>query len=360
MSRGPTGRGDVAVDERVRRRFRLEPGAEEPARRLERLLREEDPLLPEAQLAERARRLAVDLVGLGSIEALLEDPDVTDVLVNGPGPIWVERAGRLERTAATVTAGEIDRAIERLVGPLGLRADRSHPIAQARLPDGTRVAVVLPPLAVDGPVVAVRRHRARRFDLAAFAGPAVRRELVAAVRRRANVVVFGPTGSGKTTLLGCLFAQVPGSERIITIEDVAELRIPGEHVVRLEARPGSAQGVGRTDIRELVKVALRLRPDRLVVGEVRGEEAIDMVWAMSTGHDGCMSTCHASSAHDALARLETMCVLGSGGSLPLPAVRQQVRRAVDLLVGVRRGPDGARRVVELAEVREDEPVEVRT
>jgi pilus assembly protein CpaF len=306
------------------------------------LVRAEAPLLDDLSARSLARRLAVDLVGLGPVQRLLEDPAVSDVLVNGPGPVWVERAGRLERTTTTVDRGQVLTAIERLVGPLGLRVDRSQPVLDARLADGTRVCVVLDPPAVGGPVLAVRRHGRTTVPLAQAAGefaPALRDRL----HRRRNIVVHGATGSGKTTLLNALAGELGSDERIVTIEDVAELRLPGDHVVRLEARPGTADGVGRVAIRQLVRAALRLRPDRLVVGEVRGAEALDMVWALSTGHDGSMSTVHAGSAADALRRLETMC-LAAEEALPLAAVREQVADAVHVLVGMSR-TGGAGRVV---------------
>ena len=365
-ARTPTGgatgsaTGDPAED-RVRRRFLHDdlaaggdhtPNGIGPAQRIATLLLDEQPLLSPDELERRTRRLVADLVGLGPIQALLDDPEVTDVLVNGPGALWVERAGRLERADVELTEAEIERSVERLVGPLGLRADRAHPVVDARLSDGTRVSVVMRPLAVDGPVLAVRRHGATSLPLSSFADRAQVSVLVEAVRRRCNIVVFGPTGSGKTTLLNALGALLPAHERIVTIEDVAELRLPGEHVVRLEARPGSADGVGRAGVRELVRAALRLRPDRIVVGEVRGPEALDMVWAISTGHDGSFSTCHASGPRDALRRLETMCLMADE-QLPLTAVREQIVSAVDLLVGVARCDDGTRRVVDLHRVRDD-------
>ena len=351
----------VAPDvlDRVRHQFvtgndHADPGTS-PEHVLADLLRAEAPLLPSALVGTTARSLAVELVGLGPVEELLSDPDVTDVLVNGPGPVWVERSGRLEPTGVHVDRAEIYRYIERLVGPLGLQADRAHPVVDARLPDGTRVAVVLPPLAVDGPVLAVRRHAARTLPLSAFCDAATERVLLQCAAANANVVVYGPTGSGKTTLLNALVSTLPAGERIVTVEDVAELRLPGEHVVRLEARPGTADGVGSVGIRDLVRAALRLRPDRLVVGEVRGAEAQDMVWALSTGHRGSLSTCHAGSASDALARLETMCC-SAPEQLPLAAVRSQVRSAVDVLVGLGRDGSGARRVVGVHGVPEDGPL----
>lgn len=341
----------------VRRRFAEGDGPlGDPVGHLEGLVRAEAPLLSDQEAGRLARSLAVELVGLGPIQALLDDPEVTDVLVNGPGPVWVERRGCTERTDTLVDRRQILVAVERLVGPLGLRADRSHPIVDARLSDGTRVTVVLDPLAVDGPVMAVRRHRSAVVPLAAMAGPFLA-ALERRVRERANLVVFGPTGSGKTTLLNALAGLLPRAERVVTIEDVAELRLPGEHVVRLEARPGSVEGAGRVAIRDLVRAALRLRPDRLVVGEVRGAEALDMVWALSTGHRGSMSTVHASSAEDALRRLETL-ALAAGEGLSPAAVRPQVESAVDVLVGVRRTHGGAREVASVHDVADGRPIEV--
>ena len=348
------------VLERVRRQFvtghrRPDSGSSSPEQVIADLLRAEVPLMPTAAVATTARALAVELVGLGPVEELLADPGVTDVLVNGPGAVWVERSGRLEPTEVVVDRPEIYRYVERLVGPLGLQADRAHPVVDARLPDGTRVAVVLPPLAVDGPVLAVRRHAAATLPLSSFCDAATERVLRRCTAGNANVVVYGPTGSGKTTLLNALVATLPPGERIITVEDVAELRLPGDHVVRLEARPGTADGAGAVGIRDLVRAALRLRPDRLVVGEVRGAEALDLVWALSTGHRGSLSTCHAGSAFDALARLETMCC-SAPEQLPLAAVRAQVRSAVDVLVGLDRDSAGTRRVVGVHGVQEDGPL----
>lgn len=343
----------AAVEAAVRRRFRDGSGpVQDPIAHLATLLEDESPLLHRDEAQRWAQRLAVELVGLGPIQALLDAADISDVLVDGPGEVWVERSGRVCRTGVVVDRGMIDRAIERLVGPLGLRADRSHPIVDGRLPDGTRVTAVLPPLAVDGPLLAVRRHRRLAVPLADLADPDQAAVLAARVHQRRNIVVHGGTGSGKTTLLNALASLLPVDERIVTIEDVAELRLPGDGVVRLEARPGSADGVGRVAIRDLVRVALRLRPDRIVVGEVRGAEAADMVWAMSTGHDGSMSTVHASSAADALLRLEAFAV-SAGDGVPIDAVRVQVRSAVQVLVGMARGSDGRRRVVDVHDVGSD-------
>lgn len=343
------------------RRFVGERGPlRDPTRRIEQLLAEELPLLGERARALRARELSTELVGLGPIQALLDDDGVTDVLVNGPGRVWVERHGVLERTDVRVDDEQILRAVERLVAPLGLQADRAHPLVDGRLPDGTRVSIVLPPLAVDGPLLAVRRHAGRSAVLADFGGPIVARVLTDAVLRRANIVVYGPTGAGKTTLLNALGTRIPAGERIVVIEEVAELRLPGEHVVRLETRPGTNDGVGRVEMRDLVRAALRLRPDRIAVGEVRGAEAIDMVWALSTGHRGCMSTLHARGPADALARLETMMVVGLGDAVPLAALHRQVVSAVDVLIGVDRLPGGGRGVVAVHSVTTEglEPIDL--
>ena len=340
---------DDATEDRIRRRFRDEHSALGAYDRLCLLIRAEAPLLSDGVVGELARRLEGELVGLGQLQALLDDPEVTDVLANGPGVVWVERAGRLSRSSVTVDSAQIERAIERLVSPLGLRADRTCPVVDARLADGTRVAAVLSPLAVDGPVLAVRRHLRRSLPLGAFIddhGLALIEELL---EGRPNVIVFGATGSGKTTVVNAMIARLGPDERLVTIEDVAELQLSGQHVVRLEARPGTAEGIGRVEMRDLVRAALRLRPDRIVVGEVRGPEASDMIWAMATGHRGGFSTCHACSAADALDRLEAMCLM-SGDGVPHSAVRAQVRSAVDLLVGVERSGDGRRAIVSLHEV----------
>ncbi|MGB6057667.1 MAG: ATPase, T2SS/T4P/T4SS family [Microthrixaceae bacterium] len=319
------------------------PQVDDPVRAIEALLCQEAPLLSDSDRRQRAEALAVEMVGLGAIQSLLDDPLVTDVLVNGPGTVWVEREGRLQRSEISVDHRSILRSIERLVGPLGLSADRSNPIVDARLPDGARVTVILPPLAPDGPLLALRRHRAEPLSLEAFGGKTVVAVLKTVVRRALNVIVFGPTGAGKTSLLNALARELPPSERVVTVEDTAELQLPGDHTVRLESRPGRADGAGRTDIRDLVRASLRLRPDRIVVGEVRGPEAVDMIWAMSTGHRGCFSTCHAAGPADALRRIETMVLLGAD-QLSADAVRAQVNSAIDILIGLRRNVDGSRSV----------------
>jgi pilus assembly protein CpaF len=316
------------------------------------LVRAEAPLLANAEVAAAVARLRARIGGMGPIEPFLADPEVSDILVNGPGRVWIERGGRLERTGVSLDRPGIDLLVERVVAPLGLRADRSSPIIDARLADGSRVHVVLPPLAVDGPAVAIRRFGASTLPLSAFCGRAVGGLLVAAVADGRNMVVSGGTGAGKTTLLNALCHHLPAGERVVTVEDAAELRLPGDHVVRLEARPAGPDGVAAVGVRDLLRAALRMRPDRIVVGEVRGGEALDMVQAMNTGHGGCLSTCHANGPADALRRVETMALMGRA-DLPLAAVRAQMLGAIDLVVHVERTAGAARRVAAVAEVVAD-------
>lgn len=326
------------------------PGAELPTR-ISALVDEEAPLLGPRRRAALVQEVMAHVTGLGPLEPLLGDPDVTEVMVNGPGRVWIERRGTLERVATDLDGPGIEHLIERIVAPLGLRIDRSSPLVDARLPDGSRVNAIVPPLAIDGPCITIRRFAARPIPLAAFAAPAIVALLQWAVRSRLNVLVSGGTGAGKTTLLNALGGCIPGEERVVTVEDAAELRLPGEHVVRLEARPANAEGVGEIRVRELVRNALRMRPDRILVGEVRGPEALDMLQAMNTGHEGSLSTCHANSPDDALRRLETMVLMGDV-NLPLHAVQTQLESALDLVVQVARRRDGSRRIVEVAEVIE--------
>jgi pilus assembly protein CpaF len=279
---------------------------------------------------------------------LMADDTITDIMVNGPGRVWVERGGVVEPTSVMLDRPTIDHLIERMVGPIGRRVDRTSPLVDARLGDGSRVHVVVPPLAVDGPYVTVRRFRTLPVRVEHMAAPAVVELLRQAVARESNIVVTGGTGSGKTTLLNALSRLVPPGDRIVTIEDAAELRLLVDHVVRLEARPLSLDGPAPVTVRDLVRAALRMRPDRIVVGEVRGAEALDMLQAMNTGHDGSMPTCHANSPADALRRLEVMVMTGSAG-LPLGAVRRLIGAAVDLVVHVERLASGERRVVGVAE-----------
>jgi len=286
---------------------------------------------------------------LGPLQHLLADAHVSEVMVNGSGAVWIERAGALSATDSHLSAAEVEALIERVLGPLGRRVDRSSPFADGRLADGSRVHVVVPPVAIDGPHLTIRRFRPVDVALEDFADARAVDVLRDAIARRRNLVVSGATSAGKTTLLNALVGRVDAGERIVTIEDAAELRLRLPHVVRLEVRPPNAEGAGAIDQRELVRNALRMRPDRLIVGEVRGGEAFDMVQAMNTGHDGSMSTCHANSVIDALRRLETM-VLVAGSGLPLDAIREQIGSSIDLVIHVARGANGQRRVVDIAEI----------
>lgn len=332
-------------------RLLAEVGPDQPvtAELVAEAVRAELPLLTVARAAELAREVHDEIHGLGPLEPVLAADGVTDVLVNGPGRIWVEQDGRIRRLDVDLDRRAIEHLVERVVSPLGLRADRSAPLVDARLADGSRVHVVMPPLAVDGPYLTIRRFSARPIPLASFCPPGIEALLSWAVEARQNVLVAGGTGSGKTTLLNALAGRIAAAERIVTVEDAAELRLAQPHVVRLESRPPNAEGAGEVKPRELVRNALRMRPDRIVVGEVRGPEALDMLQAMNTGHDGSLSTIHANGPADALRRLETL-VLMADVDLPLAAVREQVRAAVDLVVQLRRGPKGERLICEVAEV----------
>jgi pilus assembly protein CpaF len=322
---------------------------------IERLLDEERRILGASQRDALVQAVVDEALGLGPLESLLRDPSVTEVMVNGPGSVFVERDGRLQRAEVRFADGaHLLHVIDRILSPLGRRVDEASPMVDARLPDGSRVNVVIPPLALDGAVLTVRRFGARplsaadlvRLDTVSEAMLAV---LTAAVRARRNILVSGGTGSGKTTTLAALAAFIPSAERVVTIEDAAELRLTLPHVVRLESRPPSLEGRGAVPIRALVRNALRMRPDRIVVGEVRGGEALDMLQAMSTGHEGSLSTLHASSPADALRRLQTLALMGDL-DLPYLAVAEQVASALDLVVHQARLADGRRRVVEVAAV----------
>ena len=307
-----------------------------------------DPLLGGSELVEAVDAVMARVAGFGALQPLLDDPSVSEVMANGPGVVWTERDGVLAPTGVVLDEPALARIIERMVGPAGRRVDRSSPLVDVRLPDGSRVNVVLPPVAVDGPYLTVRRFVVRDLPLESVVPGAGAALLRAAVVARRNIVITGGAGAGKTTLLNALAACVPPDERIVTIEDAAELRLPG-HVVRLEARPGNADALGEVSIRDLVRNALRMRPDRIVVGECRGAEALDMVQAMTTGHAGSLSTLHASSPAHAMRRLETL-VLLAGTGLPPSAIREQLATAIDLVVHVARRSDGTRGVVDAAEV----------
>ena len=316
----------------------------------------DDAAILSAQRREALRDLILrDTVGLGPLEELLGDPAVEEVMINGHDEVYVERAGRIERTGVRYPSEQALRdAIERILTPLGRRVDELSAMADARLADGSRVHVVIPPLAVDGPAVSIRRFAAERpgpDELVEWGTlSAELRDLLAeAVRAHRSILISGGTGSGKTTLLNALSRYVADGERVITIEDAAELRLQQSHVVRLESRPPSVEGTGEVTIRDLLRNALRMRPDRIVIGEVRGPEALDLLTALNTGHDGALSTVHANSPADALRRLETLALMAAVG-LPHDAIREQVARGIDLVVHLERAADGSRRVTEAGEV----------
>lgn len=310
-----------------------------------------------------AERIMQRAMGAGPLQPLLSDPEVDEILVSGTRPVWVERGGRLSITELKFASEEELRlTIERMLAPAGRRVDEAEPLCDARLPDGSRINVVLPPLAVDGPTLTIRRFRPRGFtaeqlvELGSWS-PQLTELLAKAVTERRNILISGGTGSGKTTTLAAIAGLFGDHERVITIEDTAELRLTQSHLVRLEARPASIEGRGEVTIRMLVRNALRMRPDRLIVGEVRGAEALDMLSALSTGHDGSLTTIHAGSPTEALRRLETLALMADVG-LPHRAVRAQVATAIDLVVHQVRGNGGQRRVTRVDEVSEVDGVTV--
>jgi len=319
------------------------------------LVAEEAALLGVEDRAAVEARIVRDTVGLGPLEELLADPTVEEVMVNGPNDVYVERGGRIEPAGVCFPdEEELRNAIERILAPLGRRVDELSPMVDARLADGSRVNVVIPPLAIDGPALSIRRFGASRpnpselVDLGTLT--ATQRDLLEeAVAGRRSVLVSGGTGSGKTTLLNALSSFIAPGERVVTIEDAAELRLQQPHVVRMESRPASVEGRGEVTVRDLLRNALRMRPDRIVIGEVRGPEALDLLTALNTGHDGALSTVHANSPSDALSRLETLALM-AGLGLPHGAIAEQVQRGVDLVVHLERRSDGSRRVTEIAEV----------
>jgi pilus assembly protein CpaF len=321
----------------------------------------EDMVAAEAIPVSRADRdrlvmeVQHEVFGLGPLETLMKDPEISDILVNSSSQIFVERYGKLEKTDVRFRDdSHLMQIIERIVTRVGRRVDESSPMVDARLADGSRVNAIIPPLALDGPVLSIRRFGAERLtvnDLIQFNSipPQIAEVAAACVKSRLNMLVSGGTGAGKTTLLNCLSNFIPDNERIVTIEDSAELKLQQDHIVRLETRPPNIEGQGAVTARDLVRNALRMRPDRIVIGEVRGGEALDMMQAMNTGHDGSISTVHANSARDALSRLETM-MLMAGINLPERALREQVASALDVIVQLTRLSDGSRKVVEFAEV----------
>ena len=318
------------------------------------LLRDEPTPLTAADRDDIIEQVLYEITGLGPIEPLFRDPTISDILVNGSKDIYIERAGRLIHVAATFrNDAHVLAVIDRIVSRVGRRVDESSPMVDARLPDGSRVNAIIPPVAIDGPVLSIRRFGAgltmEKLIEYGTLTPDMATLLEACVVARLNILVSGGTGAGKTTLLNALTSYIPGDQRIITIEDAAELRLQQDHVVRLETRPPNAEGEGEVKARDLVKNALRMRPDRIIVGEVRSAEAVDMLQAMNTGHEGSLTTIHANAPRDALARLETM-ILMSGTNLPDRAMREQIASALDLVIQVSRLADGTRRITSIVEV----------
>ena len=307
------------------------------------------PLTPTDVVDDVVARVAARVHGLGSLEPLLADASVSEVMINGPGPVWIERGGTVSRSGVSLDRDAVDLVIERIVAPLGRRVDQLTPCVDGRLPDGSRVHVAVPPVAVDGPYVTIRRFVVPDVALEMFAGPPVVALLEELVDRGANLIVSGGTGAGKTTLLNALAGRVSHRQRVITIEDAAELQLDHPHVVRLEARPESREGGGAVTIRDLVRNALRMRPDRMVVGEVRGPEALDLLHALNTGHAGCLSTVHANGPVDALRRLAALAT-AADERLGVEAVRDHVTAAIDAVVHLGRSQDGTRRLAAVAEV----------
>ena len=319
------------------------------------IMREESAPLTAAERQRLVEEMTDDVLGHGPIEKFLADPTVSEVMVNSDQPIYVERSGKLHRTTSRFVSQEhLRRVIERIVSQVGRRIDESSPMVDARLPDGSRVNAVIPPLAVDGPCLTIRKFSKDPYqvhDLIRFGTMTAEMAtlLEACVKGKLNILVTGATGTGKTTMLNVLSSFIPEDDRVVTIEDSVELQLRQPHVVRLESRPSNIEGKGQVAIRDLMRNALRMRPDRIVVGEVRGGEALDMLQAMNTGHDGSLSTVHANSPRDTLARIETM-VLMAGMDLPSRAIREQVASALDLIVHVSRFRDGTRRITHVTEV----------
>ncbi|KAF4410954.1 MULTISPECIES: CpaF family protein [Streptomyces] len=330
--------------------------AAERRARLERVLghiiSREGPVLSTAERSQLIRRVVDEALGLGVLEPLLEDASITEIMVNGPDQVFVERAGRVEQVPVRFASDEqLMQTIERIVSTVNRRVDEANPMVDARLPSGERVNVIIPPLALTGPTLTIRRfpraYRLRELvDLGTLDEPIVLL-LSGLIRAKFNVIVSGATGSGKTTLLNALSGLIPEGERVITVEDAAELQLQQAHVIRLETRPPNVEGKGRITVRDLVRNSLRMRPDRIIVGEVRGGETLDMLQAMSTGHDGSLATVHANSAEDALMRLQTLASM-SEVTIPFEALRDQINSAVDCIVQLTRHADGTRKVGEVA------------
>jgi pilus assembly protein CpaF len=322
---------------------------------VERLCDTENPLLNRMERERLIDEVLDETFGFGPLEMLLKDPTVSDILVNGPYKVWVERRGKLEKTDVKFRDNQhLMQIIDRIVSKVGRRVDETSPMVDARLPDGSRVNAIIPPLALDGPTLSIRRFGTNPLkleDLLSFKAftPEMAMVLEAAIKARLNIIISGGTGCGKTTLLNTLSAFIPGDERIITIEDAAELQLQQEHVVRLETRPPNIEGKGAVTTRDLVRNALRMRPERIIIGECRGAEALDMLQAMNTGHAGSMTTLHANSPRDAQSRLETM-IMMAGMELPLKAMRQQIASSVDIIIQANRLQGGPRKVTSITEI----------
>lgn len=321
----------------------------------EQILTEENIVLSRPERARLFEQISAEILGFGPLQSLLEDDTITEIMVNGPKNIYIERKGKIHRVPITFESNEhVMRIIDRIVAPLGRRIDESSPYVDARLPDGSRVNAVIPPISLVGPVLTIRKFSKNPITVEQMIqfgsiSPESVQFLKACVEARLNILISGGTGSGKTTLLNILSSFIPGDERILTIENAAELQLRQEHVVTLESRPPNIEGRGEITIRDLVINALRMRPERIIVGECRGGETLDMLQAMNTGHDGSMTTAHANSPRDALARVETMCLM-AGMDLPIRAIREQMASAVDLIVQQERMRDGTRKVTAITEV----------